>query len=171
MIAQKALELIEEGQILIVDGGTSNLQLINELPKNMRFTIFTNSIPVAEKLYENSSIDGVLLGGSILGKGHNTIGFDSIQSLIDVHVDICFLGITSVDPKYGLSEAHRKKTMIKREIINSSRKVASMVISQKLMTRQPHPVCDIDCLDYLITELVPENELLHPFKAKGVHAL
>ncbi|MCG8308350.1 MAG: DeoR/GlpR family DNA-binding transcription regulator [Cytophagales bacterium] len=167
-IARKALGLIEENQVLIIDGGTSNLQLVNMLPKNTKLTIFTNSIPVASKLCENGDIDGVLLGGSILSKGHSTIGYHSIQALHEIHADLCIMGITSIDSQYGLTEAHREETMIKKEMIKSSNKVASLVISQKLMTRQPYSVCNIDSLDYLITELDPDHQSLRPFKEKGV---
>ena len=144
------------------------MQLVNLLPKNIKLTIFTNSIPVAAKLCENSNLDGVLIGGNILSKGYTTIGYQSLQSIQEVQADLCFLGITSLDPKYGLTEDNREETLIKREIIKSSNVAASMVISQKLMTRQAYTVCDIDSLDYLITELVPEDELLLPFIEKGV---
>ena len=60
-IAKKALSLIEENMVIIIDGGTSNLQLVNLLPKNIKLTIFTNSIPVAEKLCEYSNLDGVFV--------------------------------------------------------------------------------------------------------------
>jgi DeoR/GlpR family transcriptional regulator of sugar metabolism len=119
-------------------------------------------------LCENGNIDGVLLGGNILSKGQITIGYQPLQTLQDIHADLCFLGITSLDPKYGLTEDNREETQIKKEIIKSSNIVASMVISQKLMTRQAYSVSDIDCLDYLITELKPEDELLRPFKEKGM---
>ena len=57
-IAKKALELIEDGQVLIIDGGTTNMQLVNLLPVEKKLTVFTNSIPVASKLCEYPNIDG-----------------------------------------------------------------------------------------------------------------
>ncbi|MCK5368019.1 MAG: DeoR/GlpR transcriptional regulator, partial [Cyclobacteriaceae bacterium] len=107
VVAKKALSLIEDDQVLIIDGGTSNLQLVNLLPIDKKLTIFTNSIPVASKLCEYPNIDGVLLGGNILRKGHTTIGYQAVESLQGIHADMCFLGITSVDSKIGLSEANR----------------------------------------------------------------
>lgn len=167
-IAKKALSLIEENMVIMIDGGTSNLQLVNLLPKNIKLTIFTNSIPVAAKLCEYSNLDGVFIGGNILSKGHSTIGYQSLQSIKEVQADLCFLGITSLDPQFGMTEANREETLVKREIVKSSNITASMVISQKLMTRQAYSVCDIECLDYLITELEPDDALLLPFKEKGI---
>lgn len=167
-IAKKALQLIKDGQVLIIDGGTSNLQLVNLLPEYLNLTIITNSIPVASKLCEYPNVDGVLLGGNILRKGYSVIGHQTLEFLDEIHADMCFLGITSVDPEFGLTEANRKETTIKKAIIRSSNKVASMTISSKLNTRQPFKVCDIDCLDIMVTDLDPEDAILIPFKEKGV---
>ncbi len=168
VVAKKALDLIEEDQVLIIDGGTSNLQLVNLLPEDLRLTIFTNSIPVASKLCEYPNIDGVFLGGNILHKGHSTVGYQALESLQEIHADMCFLGITSVDPVFGLTEANRKETTIKKAIIKASNTVVSMVISAKLNTRQPFKVCDIDYMDIMVTNLDPTDERLHEYREKGV---
>ncbi len=167
-IAKKALDLIKEGMVLIIDGGTSNLQLVNLLPLDMKLTIFTNSIPVASKLCEYPHVDGVLLGGNILRQGHTTIGFQALESLVEIHADMCFLGITSVDTENGLTEANRQETTIKKAMIKASNKVVSMVISKKLNTRQPFKVCEIESLNIMVTELDSADQLLLPYKEKGV---
>jgi len=168
LIAKKALSLIKEGMVLIIDGGTSNVHLVNLLPMDMKLTIFTNSIPVASKLCEYPNVDGVLLGGNILRKGHTTIGFQALESLIEIHADMCFMGIAGVDPENGLTEANRQETTIKKAMIKASNKAVSMVISKKLNSRQPFKVCAIESLDIMITELDPEDELLIPYKEKGL---
>lgn len=171
IIAKKALSLIEDDQVLIIDGGTSNLQLVNLLPIDKKLTIFTNSLPVASKLCEYDNIDGVLLGGNILGKGHTTIGHIAVEFLQDIHADLCFLGITSVDPVFGLTEDNRQETTIKKAILKASNTVVSMVISNKLNSRQSYKVCDINSLDIMVTELDPDNDILLPYKAKGIRVL
>ena len=171
IIAKKALDLIKDNQVLIIDGGTSNLQLVNLIPHDVRLTIFTNSIPVASKLCEYPNIDGVLLGGNILRKGYTIIGHQAIESLKEVNADMCFLGITSVDTVAGMTEANRSETTIKKAMINSSAKVVSMVISNKINTRQPFKVCDITCMDVMVTDLDPDDELLLPYRQRGVKVL
>lgn len=168
IVAKKALELIKEGQVLIIDGGTSNLQLVNLLPVDKKLTVFTNSIPVASKLCEYPNVDGVLLGGNILRKGHSTVGHQALESLLEIHADMCFLGIAGVDPEIGLTEANRQETTIKKAIINASNIVVSMVISSKLNTRQPFKVCGIECLDIMVTDLDQDNKMLSTYREKGV---
>mgnify|MGYP003563798588 CR=1 FL=1 len=170
-IAKKALSLIEEDMVLIIDGGTSNLQLINLLPTDKKLTIFTNSIPVASKLCEYPNIDGVLLGGNILRKGYTTIGYQAIETLLEIHADMCFLGITSIDLKAGLTEVNRQETTIKKAIIKASKKVATLAISNKINSVQAFKVCDLGCLDVMVTELEPSDPNLLPFKEKGIRII
>ncbi len=94
-----------------------------------------------------------------------------MESLEGIHTDMCFLGVTSVDLIYGLSEDNRKETTIKKAILQASDTVVSMVISNKLNTRQHFKVCDINCLDIMLTELDPASEILLPYTAKGIRIL
>ena len=164
LIAKKAVGLIEEGQVLIIDGGTTNMQLVNILPRDMSLTVFTNSIPVAAKLCEYELIDGILLGGNILKKGETTVGYSVLETLKEINADICFLGITSVHLDNGLTEANREETVIKKAIIKASNKVASLVISKKLNQTQPFKVCDLDpggCFDHRYGPHRPAVGALH----------
>jgi DeoR family fructose operon transcriptional repressor len=170
-LAKKALCLLEDGMVLIVDGGTSNLQLVNLLPQDKKLTIFTNSIPVASKLCEYPNVDGILLGGNILKKGFTTIGNQALEPLSEVQADLCFLGITSIDIASGLTEANRQETSIKKAFIKSSSRVATLTISSKINTKQPFRVCSIDCLDVMITELCENDEKLSAFKNKGIKVI
>ena len=170
-IAKKAVSLIEEDMVLIIDGGTSNLQLINLLPTDKKLTIFTNSIPVASKLCEYPNIDGVFLGGNILRKGYTTVGYQTIEPLLEIHADMCFLGITSIDIHAGLTEANRQETTIKKAIIKASNKVVTLAISNKINTKQPFKVCDLNHLDVMITELNENDPILLPFKEKGIQII
>lgn len=171
LIAKKALGLIEEGQVLIIDGGTTNMQLVNILPRDINLTVFTNSIPVAAKLCEYELIDGILLGGNILKKGETTVGYSVLETLKEINADICFLGITSVHPDTGLTEANREETVIKKAIIKASNKVASLVISKKLNQTQPFKVCELDQLDVLVTDLDRSNASLQHYIKKGIEVL
>ena len=84
---------------------------------------------------------------------------------------MCFMGITSVDPVAGMTEANRKETSIKKAIIAASNVVVSMVISNKLNTRQPFRVGNIEDINIMVTELEPDAGILAPYKDRGVRVL
>src|SRR2546425_1658955 len=62
-IAQAAVELIRQDQVIILDGGTTSLQVAQHLPYNLRATVITHSPPVALALAEYPEIEIVVIGG------------------------------------------------------------------------------------------------------------
>lgn len=171
IIAKKALDLIEDGQVLIIDGGTSNMQLVNLLPVDKKLTVFTNSIPVASKLCEYPNIDGVFLGGNILRKAYTSIGHQALESLLEIHADMCFLGINGVDHEIGLTVVNRQETTIKKAIIKASNKVVTLTISSKIGSVQPFKVCELESLDILVTDVDPDDKILNPYHQKGIKVI
>jgi len=170
-IAQKALKLIKDDQVLIIDGGTSNLQLVNILPRNLHLTIFTNSIPLANKICEYENIDGFLIGGNILKKGLVALGQNAIDTLKEIQADICFLGLTNLHTELGLTEANQEETYLKKVIIQSSDLVVSMMVSNKLGSNRHFKVAPIEALDILVTELDADDEKLKPYAARGIEII
>lgn len=168
LIAKKAVNFLKEGQVLIIDGGTSNMQLVNILPTDIRLTVFTNSFPVASKVCEFENIEGFFFGGNILKRGLTTVGYQSLEMLKEIHADLCFLGITCVHPEKGLTEAVYEETLFKKAIMKASNTVISLVTCAKLGIYQSYKVGDVDYLDIMITELDPDNEILQPYINKGI---
>ncbi|MFC2125425.1 DeoR/GlpR family DNA-binding transcription regulator [Bacteroidota bacterium] len=171
IVAKKALGLIRENSIIIIDAGTTNLQLVNILPLNVHLTVITNSIPAASKLCDYENIDSIFLGGEILKNGQATVGKTIIESLINIHADLCFLGMASIDLNAGITEANKQETGIKHAFIEASNKVVTLLISKKLGTVQSYKVCDINCLTTMVTELCPSDERLVPYAAEGVEII
>lgn len=73
-LAHKAIELFHDGDILLIDGGTSNVELVRQLPSDMHFTIFTNSLPVATEFCDLKNLEIHLLGGTVFAQSRITIG-------------------------------------------------------------------------------------------------
>ena len=168
IVAKKALNIIQENSIIIIDAGTTNLQLVNILPLNIHLTVFTNSIPAASKLCEYENIDSIFLGGDILKRGHATVG-NSVLNVIDkIHADICFLGIAGIDLQTGLTEENKEETVIKKAYLQVSDKVVTLLTSKKLGAVHSYKVCDVENLHTIVTELNPSHEKLTTYAKEGV---
>jgi len=170
-IAKKALGLIRENSAIIIDAGTTNLQLVNLLPINIHLKVYTNSIPAASKLCEYENIDSVFLGGKISKKGYATVGESIAGTIMNTPVDLCFLGVAGVDSFAGLTEANKLEAMVKKAFIQSSKKVVSLVISKKLAVAQSYKIGDVNNLDAMITELGWEDERLKPYREIGIEVI
>ncbi|MEL6850643.1 MAG: DeoR/GlpR family DNA-binding transcription regulator, partial [Bacteroidota bacterium] len=73
-IAEKARHLIKPHQVVIMDGGTTNLELAKRLPRELEATIFTNSLPIAVELSDHPKVETIFLGGKLLKKAQVTVG-------------------------------------------------------------------------------------------------
>ena len=171
IIANKAVSLITDGMVIIISGGTTNLVLSRMIPKNIRVTIYTYSLPIAMQLVEHPEVETIFIGGKIEKKSMVTVGIDVIQDLSKIRADICFLGASSVNIDHGITEVGYEVSLVKKAMIASSDKVVSLVTSSKLNDRQNYPVCTLDEISALVTDLEPSNALLKEYLKADVKLL
>lgn len=170
-IAKKALALIENNDVLIVGGGTTNLELVALMPDELNITVFTYSLPVAMRLSEHPNIEVIIFGGKLMKQARITIGLDMIQYISKIRADACFLGSSGIDIDTGLMEIDLDESQLKKAIVNVSDKVIIMSTSEKIDTKQRFLVCELDRINSLITELNPEASILEGYRRRGLQIL
>ncbi len=171
IIANKAVSLIKDGMVIIISGGTTNLVLSRLIPKNIRVTIYTYSLPIAMQLIEHPEVETIFIGGKIEKKSMVTVGIDVIQDLSKIRADICFLGASSVDVDHGITEVGYEVSLVKKAMIASSEKVVSLVTSAKLNDRQNYAVCPLNKIATLVTDLAPSDDALKDYLKADVKLL
>jgi DeoR family transcriptional regulator, fructose operon transcriptional repressor len=171
IIARKAHTLLREGQVILISGGTTNLEFSRFFPKHLRVTIFTPSLPIAMQLLEHPDVETIFIGGKLSHDAHIALGGETIQTISQIRADVCFLGTGHLDPAQGLTEFDWEVVQLKKTMIKSSRKVVSLTISEKINSSHHYKVCDIHSIHTLITELRPDDPFLRPFKEQGVEIL
>lgn len=171
LIAQKAIQLLRNGQVVLFSGGTTNLELAKELPNSLAITCFTPSIAIANQLLSKNNVEVVLIGGKLSKDSQIAVGGTAINMLCDIKADVCFLGTNSIDFEHGLTEFDWEIVEMKKAMIRASRKVVAPVISEKLNSYRRYKICNIEEVDVLITELDPKDEALQKFKDKNISIL
>ena len=171
VIARKAHTLLREGQVILISGGTTNLEFARFFPKHLRVTIFTPSLPIAMQLLEHRDVETIFIGGKLSHDAQIALGGETIQTISQIHADVCFLGTGHLDPAQGLTEFDWEVVQLKKTMIKASKKVVSLTISEKINSSHHYKVCDIHAIDTLITELRPDDPFLRPFKEQGVEIL
>lgn len=170
-IVNKALSLLHDDQVIIMSGGTTNLVFAKFIPEHLKLTIYTYSLPIAMQLSQLPNIELILIGGKMQKSAMVTIGIDVIQVLSKIRADICFIGASSINVKQGLTEVGYEVSVVKKAMIASSDKVISMFTSNKLNTKMPHGVCELQELDTIVTELDPEDDRLEKYRKTGIKIL
>lgn len=171
IIAQKALNLIEPRSVILISGGTTNLELARHLPDKLHATFFTPSLPVAIELLAHPHIEVIFIGGKLSHEAQVSIGGNALNTLSEIKVDLCFMGTGYLDPENGLSEFDWEIVQMKKAMIQASKKVISLSISEKLNSTQRYRICDLQAIDTLITELDITDRCLRPYHEKGIKIL
>lgn len=173
IIAQKGISLLKKGDVVLLSGGSTNLELAKLLPKKMDLTFFTPSLPMAIELLNSASsrYDVFFIGGKMSRGSQLATGGGSINILSDIKADICFLGTGYLDVEKGITEVDWEIAQMKRAMISASKRLVSLTICEKLNTANRYKICDINALDTLVTELDPNSGLLDLYRKQNIHIL
>lgn len=170
-IVKKALPFIEDGAFIILEGQHTSLMLVDLFPKDLSATIFTNSLPVASKLFDYHQIETFFLGGKLSDKSRSTTGMDVIDTLSEIHADICIMELSGIHVDIGMTDSDREYAITKKAMINASSNLVTLCLSKDLSSIQPFKVEGTNRVNRLITELNNEDAQLEAFRNKGVEVL
>jgi DeoR/GlpR family transcriptional regulator of sugar metabolism len=167
-IARAAVHLIQDGMVIILDGGTTNLLVAQALPPELHATIVTNCPSIADALADHPNVIVNLIGGQMLKSSRVTVGSPVVDALWAIRADLCLLGICSLHPEIGISLVDFEESFVKGAMISSSARVAALASNEKLGTVSPYIVAPITALNTLITEReVPEEQII-PYLEAGI---
>jgi DeoR/GlpR family transcriptional regulator of sugar metabolism len=167
-VALAAIPLIKEGQTILIDSGSTCLQLAMNLPTHFNFTVVTPSPLVATKLIHHNNIELILLGGKIFKPAVMALGATTNAMLRKIHFDSCFLGVCALHPRHGLSIGHIDEAETLATIIEQSEQVITLASYLKLGKMSTHKVCATHKIDYLITDSNSDAKLLALFAEQGI---
>jgi DeoR/GlpR family transcriptional regulator of sugar metabolism len=170
VIAEKAIPLIENGQTIFMDGGTSVLAVAQMLPKDLKITVVTNSFPVADVLEDHPTAEVIFAGGRLYKTAFTTIGQQAIDTIRNVRANIYFFGVSSIHT-VGLTARSYEDSLVKRAMADNAAKIVALSTLQKIDTAEAFYICPITRVDVLITEASPDEEKLQPYSNLGIQVI
>jgi DeoR/GlpR family transcriptional regulator of sugar metabolism len=93
---------------------------------------------------------------------------EAIARIRQFKCDLCIMGINAIDPVNGISDNDWEVVQVKKAMIESTKNLVCLTISEKINTQQPISVCGLDRIDTLITELSPDDAVLKPYIDSGI---
>ena len=167
-IARAAAQLVRDGQVIILDGGTTTLQVAQRLPIDLRATVVTNSPPIAIALAEHPQVEVVIVGGRLYKHSLVAIGAGAVETLRAIRADICMLGVCSLHPQAGISVPDLEEAHVKRAMIAGAAEVVALASAEKLGTAAPYIVGPIGDLTHIVTEREIPGEVLAAYQVQGI---
>ncbi|HLR60665.1 MAG TPA: DeoR/GlpR family DNA-binding transcription regulator [Pseudogracilibacillus sp.] len=150
-IAQKAMTRVHEGQIILLDSGTTTLEIARLLKERENITILTNDIYIAAELVD-SSLEVIVLGGHLQSQVGALFGPQANSFLENIHVDVFFLGTQAIDHKAGVTSPTLEKAHLKRLMMQAAENVWLVSDSSKIGKKAFAKICDVSELTGFIID-------------------
>ncbi|WP_370458066.1 DeoR/GlpR family DNA-binding transcription regulator [Thalassobacillus sp. CUG 92003] len=164
-LAKQAVTLIEEGSTIILDSGTTTLELAKLLKLRSDLTVVTNDIKIANELLD-SPLKVIVTGGE-LQKGVGALYGSATQQMLNViHADIFFLGAHAIDKDNGVTAPTFEKSLIKQMMIKAAERTWLLADHSKFDNKAFANVCALSQLEGLITDDQIEGEILRDYESK-----
>lgn len=150
-IAQAALAYLpaDRGSI-VLDAGSTTARLAALLPATSRFTVFTDSAPIASVVAARTACDVQLIGGRVRSTTQATVG--NSRALERLRVDVAFIGTNGVSLTHGFSTPDIEEAATKAAMVSCAHTVVALVDSRKIGAESTARFAEISDIDVLITD-------------------
>lgn len=170
-IAQKASEMIQVGDTIILDAGTTTFQIAKHIKEKMDIHVLTNSVYNLLELAESPGIEVSLTGGSLRRISRSLIGPLAINSLSSIRVGKLFLGATGVSLEKGLTSPNMVEAQTKSAMIRAADTVVLVVDHSKFGKTTLGKFAELDEVQVLITDRKAPSEVIRAVVERGVEVI
>jgi DeoR/GlpR family transcriptional regulator of sugar metabolism len=170
-IAQAALDLIQNGETIMISGGTTTLELARLLPGQRRLTVITNSLYVAEELVDKPGINLVVLGGEVRGGERTMHGHLTESSAQELRADKFFYGIQAISLVHGLTHNQLQEVNTDRALASSAMQVIVLADHTKFGRVAPALVLPLSRVHTIVTGWDASQEVAELLRAQGIEVL
>ena len=167
MIGKAAAQLIQPGQIVILDGGTTAVQLARQIPASLQATVVTHSPTIAVELANHPLVEVILIGGKLFKHSVVTVGTAALEALAQIQADIYFMGVTGVHPEKGLSTGDLEEAYMKKALSMHATETIVLASNEKIGAVSPYLILPLNKISRLVVEPNNHAKSLEPFKGQS----
>jgi DeoR/GlpR family transcriptional regulator of sugar metabolism len=159
---------IQSGQVVILDGGTTAIQVARHLEVSLRATIVTHSPNVAVELANHAFVEIIVLGGRLFRHSMVNIGAAVIDSASRLRADLYFMGVTGVHPDAGLSTGDAEEAAVKRALHERAAETIVLASTEKLMAASAFVVTPLQDASLLVVPAKTSQRTIRSLETAGV---
>jgi len=151
-LALVAVGLLEPGQTVVIEGGTTAVEVARAIPQTFRGTIATPSLRVASEVIDRPGVEVLLSGGRVRRGDLACSNAHAKAMFAGIYPDLAFLCSGGVDVQAGITDYFLDEIDVRRTIISQTARSFVLADSSKLGRVAPYHVCDLGAVTGLITE-------------------
>jgi DeoR/GlpR family transcriptional regulator of sugar metabolism len=170
-LARAAATMIQPGEFLFLDNGSTNLALTGFLPGDAELTIATNSIEIAAAVLRRQDLQLIMIGGGVNIAVGGCVDAAAVLTISQMNIDRCFLGACAVSATTGVSAFDSSDATFKRSLLAASRQSVVLATTDKLDARAPHRIAALTDIARLVVEDSAPSGVLQGLTQAGASIL
>ena len=158
-IGKKAAGLVKGGETIILDSGTTTLEIAKNLNPGSPVNVITNAFNIANQLLDRANINIIIPGGILCKNSYSLVGPIAEKSLRNLYVDKVFLGVDGFDVAHGAYTPNIDEASLNQVMIEIAKEVILVMDSSKFSRRSLAFICPTKKITHVVTDsrLSPED--------------
>lgn len=170
-IGKRAAEMIEDGETIILDAGTTVAQIARNIKNKRHLTMITNAVNVALELANCRDIVTILTGGIIREITNCLVGFPAEKFLNETHVDKTFLAAGGITINEGLTNPNPFEVQVKKAMIKAAREVILAVTHNKFSVKALAPIAPVRVVHKIVTGNEVSQREIDTFQRRDIQII
>ena len=170
-IGKMAATLIQDGETIILDSGTTTLEIARQIKKKQGLQIITNGVNIAAELLDARGAQIFILGGSVVKEAASITGRFTEEMMDQFSADKMFLSGAGCDPEFGVSGAHVEETMVNRAMMRISREIILVADASKFSKRGMSRIAPFSEIDTVISDTSLREEIQEKLRSMGCNLI
>lgn len=167
-LARRAAGLVRAGQVLLIDGGSTNSAIADALPADWGLTVITTAPDIAHRLMERPGFEILMIGGRIDARVGAAVGAQAVAEIRRLRADLCFPGVCAIDAESGAWVIDSEEALVKRAMVQSSGAAAIVATTDKFAASAAHQVAGLEAIDYLVVDRDAPADLAAAFRRRSI---
>jgi DeoR family transcriptional regulator of aga operon len=170
-IGKKAAQLINEHNTIIIDSGTTTLEVAKNLGQLNDITVICNALNIVSQLIQLKNVNLIIPGGYLRKNSLSLVGPLAEKNLQNLYVDKVFIGVDGFDTKYGIYTPNIEEAYFNEIMIKISKEVIVVCDSSKFSRRSLAYICGIDKIQCVITDSGIPDEYIKRLEDAGIKVI
>ncbi|MBQ6758479.1 MAG: DeoR/GlpR transcriptional regulator [Selenomonadaceae bacterium] len=170
-IAAVAAALVNDGEVIYIDSGTTTMHLLPHLAEKNFLTIVTASVYVLELATRYSNLNVIATGGNLQPPIKALVGPSVLECIRNYNFSKIFLASTGITIEHGATNASPLECEVKRELVRKSCAKYLLVDNSKFDVASLMTYSDLTEIDNIITDKNPPEKYLDYFKANAINLI
>jgi DeoR family fructose operon transcriptional repressor len=170
-IGQTAVELIQDGDSVILDAGTTTVQIARALKGRRRVTVVTNALNIADELLGSPGIQLLMTGGTVRSRTSSLVGPFADEVLRQLNVDKVFLATNGISLARGLTTPNPAEARTKQAMVEAASEVIAVADHSKFGRTFLTQIVPIRSLDTLVTDAGADPEIVRELEGVGINTV